>query len=53
MKPALTTNSAQTKGKPERENKTFEQFEDYLSRRDYTGAITFLEASFKINLSVL
>lgn len=46
VKPALQhSNATHSRKKSGKDSKNYEQFEDYLSRRDYTGAITFLEVN--------
>lgn len=42
MKPAVNANNS-AKKKTHADSKSFQQFEDYLTKRDYTGAITLLE----------
>lgn len=46
-KPAVTSSGSSAKAKNLVDGKSSQQFEDYLNKRDYSGAITLLEARIK------
>lgn len=50
-KPALSV-SAPAKSKIQVNGKSSQQFEDYLTRRDYSGAITLLEVFILLKMFV-